>query len=96
MKVKRESSMSWEEAPNAISPIHLSKILGIGIMSAREIFKNKDFPIIAGTELEPLAEKEAAKLYLQGIHLKNQPKDALLYLILQELKQLNRREEKKC
>lgn len=92
MKTKRESTMTWEEAPNAISPMHLSKILGIGTQAARDVFKNKNFPIIPGTEAEPLAEKEAVRLYLQGIQLKNQPKESLLYLILLELKELNKKE----
>ena len=94
MKVKKESSMTWEEAPQGIRPEHLSKILGIGMPAARDIFKLKNFPIIPGTELEPVADKTAAQMFLMGISIKNQTKESLLYLIYLEMQKLVEKKEK--
>lgn len=98
MKVKKESSMTWEEAPQGIKPEHLSKILGIGMLAARDIFKLKDFPIIPGTESEPVADKTAVRMFLLGINIKNQTKESLLYLIYLEMQKLTKMEggEEKC
>lgn len=94
MKIKKESSMTWEEAPQGIRPEHLSKILGIGMSAARDIFKLKNFPIIPGTELEPVADKTAAQMFLMGISIKNQTKESLLYLIYLEMQKLVEKKEK--
>lgn len=80
--------MTWEEAPQGIRPEHLSRILGIGANAARDIFKIKGFPIIPGTEAEPVADKMAARMFLLGINIKNQTKESLLYLIYLEMQEL--------
>ena len=46
MRVKQSSTMSWQEAPDIISPEELSKILGCGIATARNKFDETNFPII--------------------------------------------------
>lgn len=95
MKIKKESTMTWEEAPQGIRPEHLSRILGIGANAARDIFKIKGFPIIPGTEAEPVADKMAARMFLLGINIKNQTKESLLYLIYMEMQKLVKKEEQK-
>ena len=37
-------SMNWEDAPDTIMPDDLSKILGIGLESSRDLFDKPDFP----------------------------------------------------
>lgn len=46
MRIKKESRMSWKEAPDIISPEDLSNITGIGIQSCRKLFDSPDFPSI--------------------------------------------------
>ena len=46
MRIKKESRMSWQEAPDIISPEDLSNITGIGIQSCRKLFDSPDFPSI--------------------------------------------------
>ena len=84
--------MTWEEAADTITPEDLSKILGIGIISARNIFDKKDFPKVSKYDIgnQGRADKEAARLYLQGIKVKEQPQASLLNLIYMELKKLNK------
>lgn len=96
MKTKKESTMTWEQAPQGIRPEHLSKILGIGMNAARDIFKLKGFPIIPGTESEPVADKTAVQIFLMGINIKNQPKESLLYLIYLEMQKLVEKQDKKA
>lgn len=48
MKTKQIPTMSWEEAPDIISPEDLSKILGCGISTSRNKFDEENFQIIKG------------------------------------------------
>lgn len=89
MKKKLEPSMTWDEAPDTITPIELAKILGIGEPGARRKFDEKGFPRIEGLGTNRKADKQAARLYLQGINIKTNQKDAITGLLLFELKQLN-------
>ena len=82
--------MSWDEVPDVMSPLDLAKILRIGEAAARNKFKEKGFPIIENLGVTPRAEKEAVKLYLQGIKIKENSKEGLLYMILQELRKQNK------
>lgn len=66
MRVKQSPTMSWQEAPDIISPEDLSKILGCGIATARSKFDETNFPIIKNMGNLRKADKEAVKLYLQG------------------------------
>lgn len=90
MKKKVEQTMTWDEANEAIDPTMLGQILAIGPGPARKIFKRYDFPIIPETEGNPKADKEAARLYIQGQDFKNHPKEKIEYLILMELRKLTK------
>lgn len=85
--------MTWEEAPDTIGIEELQKILGIGKDRASDVFNTKGFPKIAGVGLK--ADKEAARLYLQGFRIKENPKGTIDYMILRELKKLNEQIQKK-
>ncbi len=91
MRVETTPTMKWEDAPDTIMPEDLSKILGIGLQSARNIFDKPDFPKIAKNDIgnQGKADKEAARLYIQGFRITNNSKDALLSMIYFELKKLN-------
>lgn len=91
MKKDTRPTMTWQEAPDTITPEDLSKILGIGIISARNIFDRKDFPKISKLDIgnQGKADKEAARLYLQGFRINDKSSDSLLNLIYIELKKLN-------
>lgn len=43
MKVKKEPTLTWENAPDIISPELLAKIIGTGISKAREEFVKRIF-----------------------------------------------------
>lgn len=86
--------MTWEEAPDTITPIELSMILGIGEPGARSKFEEKDFPRIPGLGNIRKADKQAVRLYLQGFNIKANPKETTNTLILFELKKLNNNLEK--
>ena len=91
MKRKLKPSMTWEEAQDTIGVEELMKILGVGKNQASDIFNAKGFPKIDGAGLK--ADKEAARLYLQGFKIKENQKNTLEYMILLELKKLNRQFE---
>ena len=93
MRKKAIPTMTWEEAPDIIMPKDLANILGIGIENARVIFDKPDFPKISKKDIGNIgkADKEAARLYIQGVNLKKDNKNALLYMILTEIKKLNER-----
>lgn len=84
-------TMTWEEAPDTITPKELAKILGIGIVSARNLFDNPDFPKISKSDIGNIgkADKEAARLYIQGVKIKNNTKEALLSMIYFEIKKIS-------
>ena len=90
MRGECKPTMTWDEAPDTISPKDLSKILGIGINNARNIFDKSDFPKISKLDIGNIgqADKEATRLYIQGIKIKNNSKDALLSMIYFELKKI--------
>lgn len=103
MKTKIEASLTWDEAPDTIGPTELAKILGVGEPSARAKFDEKGFPRIRGLGNTRKADKNAARLYIQGINIKDNQKDTMTGLLLFELKQLNNnfkefqvREDGKC
>lgn len=89
MRKKKEPSMTWEEAPDTIGPEELAKILGIGEPGARNKFDEKGFPRIPGLGNLRKADKNAARLYIQGINLKTNQKDSIIGLLLFEIKKLN-------
>lgn len=91
MRVEPTPTMKWEEAPDTITPKDLASILGIGIEGARAIFDKDDFPKISKKDIGNIgkADKEAARLYIQGVKFKTNSKEALLSMIYFELKKLN-------
>lgn len=91
MRGENKPTMTWEEAPDTISPKDLSQILGIGIEGARKVFDKPDFPKIPKKDIGNIgkADKEAARLYIQGVKFSNGGKEALLTMIYFELKKLN-------
>ena len=91
MRVDSTPTMKWEEAPDTIVPKDLAAILGIGIEGARAIFDKEDFPKISKKDIGNIgkADKEAARLYIQGVKFKTNSKEALLSMIYFELKKLN-------
>lgn len=95
MKVKKVSTMTWDEAPDTIDPIILAKILGIGIDAAKNKFNEPGFPKIQKKSIgnNDRADKEVARLYIQGISIKDYPEKAILAMILFELKKLNKNRE---
>ena len=95
MRIESVPTIKWEEAPDIITPKDLAKILGIGIDSARKIFDKDDFPKISKKDIGNIgkADKEAARLYIQGIRIKTNSKESLLAMIYFELKKLTKEEE---
>lgn len=91
MRVEAKATMKWENAPDTITPKDLAAILGIGIEGARAIFDKDDFPKISKKDIGNIgkADKEVARLYIQGINVKTHPKESLLTMIYFELKKLN-------
>ena len=89
MKKKIQPTMTWDEAPDTITPIELAKILGIGEPGARNKFNEKGFPRIEGLGSNRKADKQAARLYLQCVNIKTNQKDAIISLLLFEIKSLN-------
>ena len=89
MRKKKASTMKWSEAPDTIGVEDLMEILGVGKGQASLIFNQKNFPKIPGIESTLKADKEAVRLFLQGFKIKENPKNALDYMILLELKKLN-------
>ena len=91
MRTEKKATMKWENAPDTITPKDLAAILGIGIEGARAIFDKDDFPKISKKDIGNIgkADKEVARLYIQGINVKTHPKESLLTMIYFELKKLN-------
>lgn len=95
MNVKKEITMTWEEAPDTISPEIYARIRGIGTQTARDIFNSKGFPRIDGAGTKQIADKIAVRLYDMGLNPKENPKQSIEYLILLELKRINNEGENK-
>ena len=86
--IECKSTLTWEEAPETITPLDLAKILGIGQTKAREIFNSKGFPRIKGIGVKQLADKKMAHLWIKGINVSSS-NDALLISILDVLQEIN-------
>lgn len=87
MKKTLKPTLKWEDAPDTIGVDELKAILGVGAKAASDIFNQKGFPLIAGAGLK--ADKEAAKMFLRGFKIKDNPKIAIDYMILQQLEKVN-------
>ena len=79
-----EPSLSWEDAPDTITPTHLGKILGLSLRRANEIFNSKDFP--------KLPEKRGAYKYevakFMGISISGAPAPTDTERILETLNKI--------
>lgn len=87
MNNKITPTMTWEEAPETLTPEIYAKIRGIAPNKAREKFKEKGFPLVSGGK--QIADKTAVRLYDMGINPKIQTKESISFLILSELKNIN-------
>lgn len=90
MNVKKEATLKWEDAPDTITPELYAQIRGISEQSARKEFNKKGFPLLQSGGSKLIADKTTLKLYDLGVNPKANPKQAVDYLILLELKELNK------
>lgn len=95
MNVKKEITMTWEEAPDTITPETYAQIRGISPQKARDFFDTKGFPKLESTGNKKLADKTAVRLYDMGINPKTNAKTSIEFLMLLELQKLNERMENK-
>lgn len=91
MNVKKEITMTWDEAPDTITPDIYAKIRGHSPQWARDRFNEKNFPKIESGK--QIADKTAVMLYDIGINIKTQTKQGIEFLMLLELQKLNKRLE---
>lgn len=89
MRVKKQATMTWESAPDTVGVKELMAILGIGKNNAGALMNEKDFPRLPGIGVGLRADKEMARLYIQGFKVKDNPKITMEYMILTELKKIN-------
>lgn len=90
MNVKKEITMTWEDAPDTITPEIYAQIRGIGTKNARNIFNRKDFPRLDSGGNKQLADKTAVRLYDMGISTKTNAKQGIDFLIFMELQKISR------
>ena len=91
MNLKKEVTMTWDEAPDTITPDIYAKIRGHSPQWARDRFNDKNFPKIESGK--QIADKTAVMLYDIGINIKTQTKQGIEFLMLLELQKLNKRLE---
>lgn len=63
----KQSTLTWDNAPDIINPYNLADILGIGENKARDIFNSQGFPRIKGTGVKQIADKQATRLWCMGL-----------------------------
>ena len=95
MNVKKEITLTWDEAPDTINPDMYAQIRGISPQKARDLFNTEGFPRLESVGNKQLADKTAVRLYDMGINPKSNQKTSIEFLILLELKKLNERKENK-
>jgi len=83
-----KSTLKWEDAPDVIDYTDLAKIIGVCPDTAKQIFNDRKFPKIPGINKRK-ADKEVAKLYLQGFYSTESIRDSRQNLILIELQKIN-------
>lgn len=86
MRYKPTQDLTWETAPDTLTPELLARILGIGVQKARKMFDDKTFPRLND---ELIADKEAVHLWWQGMYRKNE-KDTTIGMLLIEQRKTNR------
>lgn len=90
MRRKAKQNLTWNTAPDTLTPETLARILGIGTQKARYMFDDRTFPR-TGNELK--ADKEAVHLWWQGLYRKNE-KDSTIGMLLIEQRKTNKLLEK--
>lgn len=83
MSKKIEPSMTWNEAPDTITPEILGKILGKHPITTRKYFMMNSFPKIAN---DFIADKEAVRLWCQGALTKGNNNSSISLLIMETRK----------
>ena len=102
MQKQIKPTLNWEDAPDTIDYNDLAKILGVCPDTAKDIFDARQFPKIKGLGVKRKADKDIAKLYLQGLYSPETVRDTRQNLILIELQKINEKleklteQEKKC
>lgn len=91
MNAKHEITMSWDEAPDTITPEIYAKIRGHSTQWARERFKERDFPKLESGKM--IADKTVLRLYDMGINPKQNQKAGIEMLILLELQKITKKGE---
>lgn len=96
-----EPSLSWDEAPDILTPKHLAELLGVSTKKANEIFNSREFPILSENVSKKGAYKYSVAKFL-GIEIQKEKKEnsvnedvvSILREILDTLNQkMNYREE---
>lgn len=90
MRRKARQDLTWSTAPDTLTPNILARILGVGTQKAREMFDYRTFPR-QNEELK--ADKEAVRLWWQGLYRKNE-KDSTIGMLLIEQRKTNKLLEK--
>lgn len=90
MRHKAKQDLTWNTAPDTLTPNILARILGVGTQKAREMFNDRTFPR-QNEELK--ADKEAVRLWWQGLYRKNE-KDSTIGMLLIEQRKTNKLLEK--
>ena len=93
LNVKKEITMTWDEAPDTITPEVYAQIRGISPQKARDLFNTKGFPRLESAGNKQLVDKTAVRLYDMGINPKANQKTSIEFLILLELQKINERRE---
>ena len=68
MQIK-QSTLTWEEAPDVINPYNLADILGVGENKAREMFNSQGFPRIKHTGVKQIADNNAVRLWCMNMEV---------------------------
>ena len=69
-----EPSLSWADAPDILTPKHLSQLLGVGIKKANEIFNSREFPLLSENVTKRGAYKYSVAKFL-GIEIEKEKKE---------------------
>lgn len=70
MPKQLEPTLTWEEAPDMITPKYLSKILGVCYKEAMRLFRTKDFPVLSDVTDKKIAYKYDVAEFL-GVSIRN-------------------------
>ena len=69
-----DATLSWENAPDILTPKHLGQLLGISTKKANEIFNAREFPLLSENVTKKGAYKYSVAKYL-GIEIQKEKKE---------------------